>query len=421
MIYLYNLVIYAFGVLLRMAAWFHPKARLWVDGRRNWRARLQSDFPASEQKVVWVHAASLGEFEQGRPLIEAVREEYPDWKIVLSFFSPSGYEIRKNYPHADLVCYLPLDSPDNARDFIDLIKPDLAVFVKYEFWANYLFELRKRKIPTLLISGLFRPSQPFFRWYGGLWRKMLASFSHLFVQNEASGQLLSRIGVAHFTIAGDTRVDRVLKIAESAPDQALVADFVSDEPHVLIAGSTWPEDEERIFQALQMPESPGKEGTWWKLIVAPHEPSETNVQRICKQAQNVVRYSQRQASPKSQPDAVCLVIDNIGLLNTLYRYGTVAYIGGGFGKGIHNTLEPAAFGLPIVFGPKYEKFEEARQFVARGGAFPVRNATELADVLSKLSNPDFYRHASDAVHAYLEESRGATDKVMAYIAGHFRT
>ena len=429
---MYDLAIHVFTFVIRLAALFNHKARLWVMGRKRWRERLVLEpfiVHRSSFKILWIHAASLGEFEQGRPIIEAFRERFPHWKIVLTFFSPSGYEIRKNYPHADLVCYLPADTRQNAPDFLNLIQPDLAIFIKYEFWANYLFELKKRDVPTLLVSALFRPSQPFFKWYGGLWREMLGCFSHIFVQDEMSGQLLQNIGIQNLTVAGDTRVDRVLKIAENAPLNEIVQDFVgAGSDQVLVVGSSWEADESVILASIRT------DTKHLKLIIAPHEPSESNVMRIVKKVENAVRYSRwfevssqtssempfgemspPRTSEMTPPQKSYLIIDNIGLLNTLYRYGTLAYIGGGFGKGIHNTLEPAAFGLPIIFGPKYEKFEEARQFVSRGGAFSIRNSEELATILFKLQDPGFYKNASDAVLAYLEENRGATGKVMAFL------
>ncbi|MBX2891550.1 MAG: 3-deoxy-D-manno-octulosonic acid transferase [Saprospiraceae bacterium] len=408
---LYEIIIHLFSQTIRFAAFFDPKARKWVEGRRNWRARLASSLPTDSEKpkrTLWLHAASLGEFEQGRPIIETFRERYPDWRIVLTFFSPSGYEVRKHYPQADLVCYLPADTRRNARDFLDLFKPDAAVFVKYEFWANYLFELKKRGTPTLLVSALFREKQPFFKWYGGFWRKMLGCFTRVFVQNEGSAKLLQRLGLQNFTIAGDNRVDRVLSIAASVGEHPNVAAFAAQRKRVLIAGSTWAADEAILLPVLRQPAF-----LHTQLIIAPHEPSETNVRQLCDEAEATIRYSQMGHLPT--PDSRVLVIDNVGLLNSLYRYGTVAYIGGGFGKGIHNTLEPAAFGLPIIFGPRYQKFEEARQFVARGGAFPVSNAEALAAVLSKLEDPIFYEKASRAVRGYLEESKGATDKVLRFL------
>lgn len=417
MMLLYELAIRVYVLVIRLAAPFNGKASLWVRGRKDWRKRY-APFAAerASAKVLWLHAASLGEFEQGRPILEAFRERFPNWKIVLTFFSPSGFELRKNYPHADFVGYLPADTRQNARDFLDLIRPDAAVFVKYEFWANYLSELQKRGIQTLLVSALFRETQPFFKWYGGLWRKMLQGFAHFFVQDDASGKLLQSVGFQNFTVAGDTRIDRVLKIAESAPENEIVERFVGEAKQVLVLGSSWEADELLVFRAFQLFESLelSKSSQFnLKTIVAPHEPSEGNVARICKLSENALRYSQ--ASGPIPAHFNTMVIDNIGLLNTLYRYGSIAYIGGGFGKGIHNTLEPAAFGLPIIFGPKHQKFEEARQFVARGGAFSVSNSEEFAAVLAKLQDPVFYQKASNAVRDYLETNRGATEKVMAFL------
>jgi 3-deoxy-D-manno-octulosonic-acid transferase len=425
MVFLYTLFIRLFALGIRAAAIFDSKAKRWALGRRGWRARYHADFqnviaknPSS--KTLWLHAASLGEFEQGRPLIEAVRARFPDWRVVLTFFSPSGYELRRDYPLADFVAYLPADTPRNARDFLDLIKPDVAIFVKYEFWANYLFELKKRDTPTLLVSALFRPSQPFFRWYGALWRRMLGCFSHVFVQNESSGQLLQSIDFQNFSVVGDTRVDRVLAIAATAPPHAEVAAFAATSRPIFIAGSSWAADEAVFLPALQSPRF-----AHWKAIVAPHEPSAKHVERLKNQLARTHATLrelalQNEHNPLSIKDLDFLLIDGVGLLNTLYRYGTVAYIGGGFGKGIHNTLEPAAFGLPIVFGPNFEKFEEARQFVARGGAFVVRDATELAATLARLEDPVFYQKTSEIVRAYLAESRGATARVLEWLGEYLK-
>lgn len=390
---------------LHLAAFFHPKAQKWVNGRQNWRNRYATEF-SKKGRVLWIHAASLGEFEQGRPLIETFRERFPDWQIVLSFFSPSGYEIRKRYPQADFVCYLPADTRRNARDFLDLIRPDAAVFVKYEFWANYLSELKRRDTPTLLVSALFRPGQPFFRWYGAFWRRMLGCFSHIFVQNDDAARLLRKAGVQNLTVAGDTRVDRVLKLAENAPENETVRDFAGNNP-VFIAGSAWEADEAVFLPALQKTEF-----QHFKIIIAPHEPSEKHLLQLTSRlGRSYIRYSEYYATT---PPADILIIDNVGMLNTLYRYGTIAFIGGGFGKGIHNTLEPAAFGLPVLFGPRFEKFEEARQLAARGGAFVIRGSADVVAVLNKLEDQEFYQKAARAARAYLEESRGATERIMRY-------
>ncbi|GAB4495446.1 MAG: glycosyltransferase N-terminal domain-containing protein [Saprospiraceae bacterium] len=426
--FLYEIGIRLFVLGVRVAAFFNPKAKKWVDGRCNWwenyrlalaqKTENQQSATNNQQPTLWLHAASLGEFEQGRPIIEAFREQFPGWKIVLTFFSPSGYEIRKNYPHADFIFYLPADTRRNARDFLDLIKPDAAIFVKYEFWANHLFELKKRGVPTLLVSAFFREKQPFFQWWGGFWRNMLGCFTHVFVQNQESAKLLQSIDFQNLTIAGDTRVDRVLNIAEGAKENEIVAAFQKSSSEnalcdLLIAGSTWPPDESLIAEALRRSATDAM-----KIVFAPHDPAPKSVSHLLTLLPDdefgaSLPYSQ--AMPDTARQAFCLIIDNVGMLNTLYRYGKIAYIGGGFGKGIHNTLEPAAFGLPVIFGPKYEKFEEARQFVARGGAFPVKNSEELAAVLQKLQDPALYEKASQAVRGYLEESKGATERILSFL------
>lgn len=411
---LYEFIMQGLVIALRLAAFFHPKAKKWVVGRRGWRIRYRADFHKNS-RVLWVHAASLGEFEQGRPVIEGFREQFPGWQIVLTFYSPSGFEIRKNYPHADFIAYLPADTRRNARDFLQIIQPDAAIFIKYEFWANYLFALRKRRVPTLLVSALFRENQPFFRRYGGLWRSMLRCFTHIFVQNEASKKMLQSIGFQNITAAGDTRVDRVLNIAAQAPENAVAAAFAG----AFIAGSVWPADEAVFLPVLEKPDFQP-----FKIIIAPHEPTEAHLQQLENRltagaAADLPRPVSLRYSQATAAGARVLLIDNVGMLNTLYRYGTVAYIGGGFGRGIHNTLEPAAWGLPVIFGPKYQKFEEARQLVARGGAFAVRTSAELEAVLRKLGEAEFYEKATAAVRAYLAENRGATARVLAFLEGIF--
>ncbi|MGI9161038.1 MAG: 3-deoxy-D-manno-octulosonic acid transferase [Saprospiraceae bacterium] len=400
---------------MHLAARVHPKARLWVTGRWHWRQTLRQYWrPMPADRVLWVHAASLGEFEQGRPLIESFRAAFPDWKIVLTFFSPSGYLIRKNYPGADWVGYLPADTPENARDFLDILRPDFAVFIKYEFWANYLFALRNRNTPTLLISALFRPNQPFFRWYGGYWRRMLACYTHIFVQNEDSLRLLRQHGYQNNSLAGDTRIDRVLALSVSAPENPIAAAFAHrKEAYTLVAGSTWPPDEKILIPLLTNPAFAD-----WRLILAPHTPSENYVQSLEKRLFDadphlaVLRYSQ--ASPERAADARVLIIDNIGLLNGLYRYGYAAYIGGGFGRGIHNTLEPAAFGLPVLFGPHFAKFEEARQMADSGGAFPCASAENIQEALKKLELPEYKKKAAEAVRQYLQQNKGATEMILSF-------
>lgn len=417
---LYEILVRGYVSAIWLASFFNPKARKWLVGRRDWRGQIAQNFQ-KKGKTLWLHAASLGEFEQGRPVIEAVKKEFPGWQVVLTFFSPSGFEVRKNYLHADFICYLPADTARNARDFVQLIQPDVAVFVKYEFWHNYLGELKKRSIPTLLVSAIFRESQPFFQWYGGFWRRMLGCFSQLFVQDVASKNLLQNIGFQNVTVAGDTRIDRVLAIAEAAPENPIVQNFCRREPRlVLIAGSSWAADE-AIFLPL-----PASLRDRFRLIVAPHEVSEKRVAEIAGRflafaprneavgdSPAIARYSQ--AENHVFTTERLLIIDNIGLLNTIYKYGAVAYIGGGFGAGIHNILEPAAFGLPVIFGPRFQKFEEARQLLARGGAFSVKNAAEFEAVLTRLTDPVFYQKASAAARGWLLENRGATAQILTYL------
>jgi 3-deoxy-D-manno-octulosonic-acid transferase len=408
----YTLGIYLYGLALQLAALFHPKARKWVKGRQNWMDRhrqLSADLPKG-RPLFWFHCASLGEFEQGRPLIEkfGTREQPP--LILLTFYSPSGYEIRKNYPQADVVAYLPLDTPAQARAFVNIWKPQLAIFVKYEFWFNILQQLQKQHIPTLLISGLFRPGQLFFRPYGGAFRRILEGFSHLFVQDEASGQHLSNAGIDQYTVAGDTRIDRVQSIAAQAPPIPLAAEFCQSAP-VLVVGSSWPEDEARLLPYLNE-ELPAD----WKAIIAPHEISESHLKSIEQQlALPCIRFSAAENAPDKLNSASVLLIDNIGMLSALYQYGRIAYIGGGFKTGLHNTLEPIAFGLPVLFGPHYHKFEEARYLVEEGGGFVIEDAQTLSETLRKLQEPEAYQKATAKALLYITQNQGATQKVLRWI------
>ncbi len=405
---LYHLGVLLYALGIRLAALFgHYKAKQWVQGRKHWKARYPAAFEP-RAGLLWMHVSSLGEFEQGRPVLEAFRKAHPERQIALTFFSPSGYEIRKNYAGADFIAYLPADTPANARFLLDWLKPSVAIFVKYDLWANYLLGLQARHTPTLLISALFRKDQLFFKWYGGFWRRMLGCFTHLFLQH---GSARPPVDPQRFTFAGDTRIDRVLALAREAPENTVVAAFAAGK-QVLVAGSTWAPDEERLLQVLRKPE-------WQDVAVlfAPHDVSEKNVQELVQrigEPERTVRYSE--ATPQNAARARWLVIDNIGLLNALYRYGWTAYIGGGFGKSIHNTLEPAAWGLPVLFGPRYQHFTEAVQMVERGGAFPVRNATEMESALTSLRNPAVHQHAQKAVAEFLEENKGATQVILAFLS-----
>lgn len=410
-ILLYNFIIRLYTIGIHVAAWKYGKAKHWVKGRRNWEIRYaQAWHQKNPQKspCIWMHCASLGEFEQGRPLIESLRQKYPEKKIVLSFFSPSGYEIRKNYKNADYVCYLPADTKLNALKFIELFQPMLSIFVKYEFWYHYLSTLQKKQIPTILISANFRPAQVFFNWYGVFFRKLLPGFSHIFLQNKNAATLLQAFALQNFSLASDTRVDRVIQIAHEAPDFSIVAAFAAHHK-ILIAGSTWQPDELLLAPFVNKHLPPN-----WKLIIAPHHISKSRLDHIETVLElPLLRYSE--ASEQSATVARILLIDNIGMLSALYRYGHLAYIGGGFGAGIHNTLEPLAFGLPVIFGPKYTKFEEAVQLIQQQGAFSVTNTEAFFRYFTKLENVEFYQNAAQVAKNYILTNQGATEKIMQFI------
>jgi 3-deoxy-D-manno-octulosonic-acid transferase len=403
----YRTSLWAYAVFLRLAARFHPKAKAFTQGRRTQRkqtSHIRATLDKHEGPVIWMHCASLGEFEQGRPVFDQLRQDYPHACLVLTFFSPSGWEKRKNYPGADLVLYLPLDNRRNAREFIEMIRPRIAIFVKYEFWFFHLSELQKKAVPTYLISATFRPDQLFFRpVLGVLHRKMLQTFRQIFVQNTASADLLSTLSLPKVDIAGDTRVDRVIDLAENPDPLPRLATFAGTSK-VFIAGSTWPADEKRLLHLYQHAKSDLK----W--IIAPHELGGDHLNAIQKMfGAELVRYTQ--ASDEQLLKAKVLLLDTIGQLSLAYQYGTFAYIGGGFGKGIHNTLEPAAFGLPLLFGPNYQKFQEAVSFVESGAATPIKGSEDLLLAFRRYQAPKHYRAAQLAIHQYLLESKGATDRI----------
>ncbi|MFO8021760.1 MAG: glycosyltransferase N-terminal domain-containing protein, partial [Perlabentimonas sp.] len=325
---------------------FSTKAKYWIDGRKNWYRNL-SETISGDDKIAWFHCASLGEFEQGRTLMENYRKRNPEHKILITFFSPSGYRVRKNYRGADYVFYLPLDTKRNAKRFIATVKPKVVFFVKYEFWYHFLNELKSAGVPTYLVSAIFRPNQVFFKWYGGWNRRMLACFTHIFLQNDTSKKLLAGIGFKNTTVAGDTRFDRVFATAQSTKEIPLIKEFCGDST-IIVAGSTWPKDEELLIEFINTTTFPVK------MIVAPHEISCQHVNNLCTAINHpVVRYTD--SDPKNLQESKVLVLDTIGLLASAYQYGHIAYVGGGFGAGIHNTLEPATFGIPVVFGPNYKK------------------------------------------------------------------
>lgn len=412
MLLIYRLATAAYFAGIWLAAFFNEKAAKWVSGRRGWASKLKasrlSERPPG-QTLVWVHCASLGEFEQGRTLIEGLKAARPDTLVLLSFFSPSGYEIRENYPFADLVCYLPADSPKNARRFLRLVRPDVAVFVKYEFWHFFLQALRRAAVPTYLVAASFRENQPFFRWYGAFHRAMLACFTRIFVQTAADASLLASIGMPA-DVAGDPRVDRVAAIAGNPMPLPHVADFCKNAP-VLVAGSTWPADEALLWELMKSPAAAG-----WKFIVAPHDVSPARLADIERTApMQVLRFSKLGQKQPAGLAPSLLLIDNIGLLSSLYQFGRLAYVGGGFGVSIHNVLEPAAFGLPVFFGPKFQKFPEAVWLVNNGGAFSVGGAAELLRLFEKLQEQECWDAAVGAAMRFFDLNKGATWKILDHL------
>jgi len=398
---LYTISIRLFSILIRFAAPFNIKAKQISKGRREtFRLLRQKITPAD--RVVWVHCASLGEFEQGRPIIEAIKKQYPEFKILLTFFSPSGYEIRKNYNLADCICYLPADTKANAQKLIRLANPQIVFFVKYEFWSNYLHELKKRNIPLYLVSAIFRDNQKFFKnSLGGKWyRQMLFCFEHFFVQDEHSVQLLKQIGISNVTRAGDTRFDRVAEIAKSGKDIPLVEKFKGGSL-LVVAGSSWKPDEELLAQYIHKhPEI--------KFVIAPHETKRANIDRLLNLLKTeVVCFTE--ATEESVLNKQVLIVDTIGILSSVYRYADMAYIGGGFGVGIHNTLEAAIFGMPIAFGPNYLKFNEATSMVKLGIAFPVNNSEDLSAAFDQmLSDQKKREEVSEKCTAFTNQNLGAT-------------
>jgi 3-deoxy-D-manno-octulosonic-acid transferase len=408
--FLYKIFIYLYVSAIRIASLFNEKAGLWVSGRKDILQKIAETIPHehAQPKTAWFHCASLGEFEQGRPVIEAFRETYPDSLIFLTFFSPSGYEIRKNYPGADHVFYLPADSRVNAEKFIDILSPDIVFFIKYEFWYNYLSVLKERSIPTFMVSAIFRPSQPFFRWYGSWFRKQLNNLSWFFVQDEESALLLHGIGILKVSVSGDTRFDRVSTIAGRERKQPGIGEFCSGSP-VLLAGSSWPEDEKILLPFIR------ENKTEFKFIIAPHEVHQDRIVELMAQlGPGSIRFSQ--ANETNFREARILVIDSIGILASLYRYAFVSFIGGGFGAGIHNILEPAAFGVPVIFGPNYRRFREARELIREGGAFSITDEGDFRKVISRMADvKGEHDRASAICAAYVTNHKGATLHIMRHI------
>ena len=401
---MYNILMYFVWFGVSIAAIFDHKIRLmWRGQRRAFRILKRKVDPNA--KYVWVHAASLGEFEQGRPIIERIRLEHPDYKILLTFFSPSGYEVRKNYPGADIITYLPIDTVTNARRFLRTVRPVAAFFIKYEFWYNYLHVLRHRKVPVYSVSSIFRPDQVFFRWYGRQYAHVLKCFTRFFVQNEESRMLLEKIGIHEVEITGDTRFDRVMTIKSLAKELPIVESFVKGSEKVFVAGSSWGPDEGVFIPYFNKHKD-------WKLIIAPHVIGEVHLKQILSKLQrNTVRFTQ--TTPEEAATADCLLIDCFGLLSSIYNYGTVAYIGGGFGVGIHNTLEAAVWNMPVIIGPNNKKFDEAQGLMQAGGCFEIHDAAEFETLMDRFdTDKAFLKESSEKAGQFVKGQAGATDRIL---------
>ncbi len=404
---IYNVVINLYWIIILIVANFNKKAALFASGRKT----MPINFNPSKKEVIWFHCASLGEFEQGRPVIEAFKNNFPDIAILLTFFSPSGYEIRKDYAYADLVCYLPMDTPGKALKFIELVNPSLCVFVKYEFWHNYLRILQQKAIPIISISTIFREEQIFFKNYGGFFRKLLSRFDHLFVQNEASSKLLKSIQINNVTTTGDTRFDRVLQLCNRVKPIQFIEEFKAGNS-LMVIGSSWPEDMEYLIPFINA-------HAQMKFIIAPHEITPSHLTKIESGINGkTLRYST--LDPATVNNAQVLIIDNVGMLSSLYQYGEFAYIGGAFGKGLHNILEAATFGLPIFFGNKnFNKFQEAVDLVNLGGAFTIKNEKELVTKFKKLGESAVWQQASDISKNYVTSNTGATTTIVEFCKNNF--
>ena len=420
---MYNLFIYLYLLGVAVCSLFNEKVRkMWRGEREAFRVLKEKVDP--EAKYVWFHAASLGEFEQGRPLMEQLRRDHPEYKILLTFFSPSGYEVRKNYEGADIICYLPLDTIGNARRFLKAVQPVAVFFIKYEFWYNYLHILKQRGVPTYSVSSIFRPDQVFFRWYGRRYSRVLKCFTHFFVQNEQSRELLAKIGITCATVVGDTRFDRVLQIKEQAKQLPIVEQFVGEAPKVFVAGSSWPPDEDIFIRYF-------KEHPEWKLVIAPHVIGEDHLQQIEQKLEgwSVQRYTAPPSAPEGATSVLqqgneapsgavggALIIDCFGLLSSIYRYATVCYVGGGFGVSIHNTVEAAVWGKPVIFGPENQKFQEAQELKACGGGLEIKDYDDFARIMDRLSaDTDALQKAGRAAGDYVMGKAGAVEKILASV------
>lgn len=407
---MYEPLIFLYNIGVWIATFFSKKVKtMWKGEHETFRVLRENIDP--DAKYIWFHAASLGEFEQGRPIMERIKQEHPEYKILLTFFSPSGYEVRKNYPGADIIVYLPIDTIGNARRFLDLARPVMAFFIKYEFWYNYLCLLKKRQVPTFSVSSIFRPNQIFFRGYGRSYAKVLRSFTHFFVQNERSRELLKSIGIDCVSVTGDTRFDRVLQIRDAGKSLPIVEKFIGgtaeEHPRVFIAGSSWPPDEDIFIKYFN-------EHPEWKLIIAPHVIGEDHLKQILsKLNRKAVRYTE--ATTENVVGAECLIIDCFGLLSSIYRYADVTYVGGGFGVGIHNVLEAAVWGKPVIFGPNNKNFQEAQGLLQAGGGFEITSCDDFLGIMQKLDDDNALGQSCKRAGEFVESLAGATEQIMSKV------
>ncbi len=409
MYFLYNIIVVFIGVFLQLIALFNKKIKLFVDGRKETFKKIEKAISVND-KTIWIHCASLGEFEQGRPIIQELKTQYPNHKIILTFFSPSGYEVQKKYKYADVVCYLPLDTKLNAQEFIKMIHPEMVVFVKYEFWPNILKELKLQKIETILVSGIFRKDQVFFKSYGSWMQKSLKAFSFFFVQDQNSQKLLKSIGFENVSVSGDTRFDRVNAIKQQNNQLDFMSEFKQDNL-LFVAGSTWKEDEKLIVEFIN-----NCELEHVKFVIAPHNINKVEINNLKNSInKKTILFSEKDSEDIS--NAAVIIIDTIGLLTKIYSYAAIAYVGGAFNTGLHNVLEPATFGLPILIGPKYNKFKEAVDLVEKKGCVVVKDFNELQDLLNTLFLDPLFRSEKGKITGdYIENNIGATKMILEYIS-----
>ncbi len=405
---LYNFAIYLYAFIVRIISPFHKKAKKMVAGHKKTYSILREKVDPNA-RYIWFHAASLGEFEQGRPIIEAIKQKHPEYKILLTFFSPSGYEVRKDYPLADIVCYLPFDKKRNVKKFLKLIQPEKAIFIKYEFWYNFVNQLNKRNIPVYMVSAIFRDSQIFFKWYGKDMRGLLKKYKSICVQDEDSAKLLNSIGVTNAIVCGDTRFDRVVDIQKQAKQLNIVESFVrktsEENEHTLVAGSTWPKDEDILIPFFNSTPS-------LKLIIAPHVVDEAHLKYLEGLLERpYIRYSK--AIPEMMEDYDCLIIDNFGLLSSIYAYGQIAYVGGGFGVSIHNVLEAVVYNIPVIFGPNFKKFREAHQLIEQGGGYSISDYQSFRGLMDEFQQyDDILKTAGSQAGNYVRSNTGVVHRVM---------